>query len=367
MILGDDIIIANPLVAKTYIKVCEDFGIRIGLEKSFVSENGFGNFAGQSFIGPVNLSPISINEEVVINTPFARAEMALRMLRREFWSLLDPGWFTKLLRFMLGPTAYNAVVANRAKKVVDPLVPSTLMAVFGDPRKMQSIATSPVTSIITWIGSITSSNRMFSMPFEAAWNTLALQAPWVKECLLSISLLKARLIFKKFSTLDGRLQELSTILEQHGSSRYAPCELFPANKQYLRFVVLPYETLERNLERFRSWERKYVALLERVLLTAGSFPMDSVRAEYEFGVPLERVYEDLCTAEQELPLAIDAPLGEEVPDRELDPDQGWKSFDTLLDHLGHLIEIANMPESIIDPGYWEEILAQEGLNLSKKY
>jgi hypothetical protein len=61
-VLGDDIIIADKNVAKCYTDVCNEYGITIGFPKSFVSTDGFFQFASQNIKGDVNLSPISVKE-----------------------------------------------------------------------------------------------------------------------------------------------------------------------------------------------------------------------------------------------------------------------------------------------------------------
>lgn len=62
LVLGDDIVIANPEVAQSYKLVCEEYGITIGLPKSFVSNKGFFQFASQDMLGDTNFSPISLRE-----------------------------------------------------------------------------------------------------------------------------------------------------------------------------------------------------------------------------------------------------------------------------------------------------------------
>lgn len=62
LVLGDDIVIANELVANKYKEVCNDYGITIGLPKSFISRNGLFQFASQDIRAEINFSPISLKE-----------------------------------------------------------------------------------------------------------------------------------------------------------------------------------------------------------------------------------------------------------------------------------------------------------------
>nr|UPW42181.1 MAG: putative RNA dependent RNA polymerase [Sichuan mito-like virus 39] len=62
-ILGDDVIITNPLVAKEYLKIMESLGVQVGLAKSLISHKGVGEFAKRYLI-PSDASPISLKEVV---------------------------------------------------------------------------------------------------------------------------------------------------------------------------------------------------------------------------------------------------------------------------------------------------------------
>lgn len=100
LVLGDDVIIANKAVAEVYVRVLEDLGVKIRLNESFISEKGFGNFTGRSFLGKYDLSPISLSEEVAVRGPSARVGMALRSMHRGLWSLSDAGWLNTCYAFL---------------------------------------------------------------------------------------------------------------------------------------------------------------------------------------------------------------------------------------------------------------------------
>jgi len=82
LVLGDDITIASEPVAKAYLDVCAEFGIKVGLAKSLVSKKGLMNFASQTLLGQVNLSPISLGEELVAQSWSRRLELANRINHR---------------------------------------------------------------------------------------------------------------------------------------------------------------------------------------------------------------------------------------------------------------------------------------------
>jgi len=84
LVLGDDIVIADATVAAEYLKICEEFGIKVGLAKSLISQIGLINFANQTFIGLDNISPISLKEELKARSWSARLALAKRVLARWF-------------------------------------------------------------------------------------------------------------------------------------------------------------------------------------------------------------------------------------------------------------------------------------------
>jgi len=352
LVLGDDIIIAEKEVAESYKYVCGDLGVKIGLPKSYISRKGFGNFAAQSFLGSVNISPVSISEELVIRGPAPRVEQALRFLRRGFWSLGDASWLSDLLKLMLHKTAYEQIISKRREGHLDPLVQVAFMAVFGVPERTKvHSAEIQGFSIRSFFGGLNLSMKFFSMPFMQAWGGLMDDSVQIKEMLISALLLKAKQLMKQFLPLDARLQELTSMLQQQpvtGSITAYPSDLFLPERQYLRHIILPYETFERSLKKMLSWERKYLDLVGACLGLETPFT-DSNRAEEYIGIPLDVAYNGLLEAESELLVSLDSLLGKEVPVHEVDPDASVRSLDRLLQNFEHLSEVAQMPASALDP------------------
>jgi hypothetical protein len=81
-VLGDDLAISDPGLAEHYLHLCKEIGIPIGLPKSFTSVEGFLNFANQTLLRGVNLSALSLKEEISIANPAMRREQLSRMFRR---------------------------------------------------------------------------------------------------------------------------------------------------------------------------------------------------------------------------------------------------------------------------------------------
>jgi hypothetical protein len=84
LVLGDDIVIADAAVAAEYLKICDEFGIKVGIAKSLISQIGLINFANQTFIKTDNISPISLKEELKSRSWSARLALAKRVLARWF-------------------------------------------------------------------------------------------------------------------------------------------------------------------------------------------------------------------------------------------------------------------------------------------
>lgn len=62
-VLGDDLVIADHRVMKSYLRILKDLGVKCGLHKSILSPKGIGlEFAKTTFVDKQNVSPISLDE-----------------------------------------------------------------------------------------------------------------------------------------------------------------------------------------------------------------------------------------------------------------------------------------------------------------
>jgi hypothetical protein len=370
LVLGDDVIIGCRGVAETYKRVCQDLGVKIGLPKSYESRKGFGNFAAQSFLGDVNLSPVSISEEIVIRGPAPRTEQVLRFLRRGFWSLGDAGWFSSLLRLMLHKPAYEQIVKHRREGKMDPLAQMAFMAVFGVPERTK-VHSSEIQgfSISSFFGGLTLDMKAFSMPFKPVWSSIVGTSTNVKEMLISACLLKAKTILKRLVPLDEALQEVKMQLQQdplYGRITALPSGLLLPENQYLRHVVMPFDVFGELTEKCLAWERQYMDLIQRCLQFETDPHLTAKSAEEFLCIPLDVAYTGLLEADDTLQMSLDA-LGVERPDLERDPDSAIRSFDRLLYHYEHLCEIAKMSEDMFQSSTesWTEDLTRSDLTLTK--
>lgn len=110
LVLGDDVVIADHEVAQAYQAILASFKIKVGLSKSYISENGMFNFANQSFIGTDNISPLSFKEELGIDSMPGRLELALRAVRRGWRDVTGGNWLKQVLQLVVTPQIYSEVV-----------------------------------------------------------------------------------------------------------------------------------------------------------------------------------------------------------------------------------------------------------------
>jgi hypothetical protein len=120
LVLGDDMVVACPLVAEEYKAVCAEFGISLSLYKSFVSSRGFMNFASQSVIDGQNVSPASALEHFGIRNLVGRVSFLQTLNSKGFFGAHRVGKVSvgTLVRGLFSPTFFRcgikpAMVAGR--------------------------------------------------------------------------------------------------------------------------------------------------------------------------------------------------------------------------------------------------------------
>lgn len=102
-VLGDDIVIAGSRVAEAYQEVCAEYSIPINTKGviSFAKDTSgktLFNFANQVLWGDDNISPISLREEIKVETLASRVESLLRLYRRGILPL-SSSLFANLAKF----------------------------------------------------------------------------------------------------------------------------------------------------------------------------------------------------------------------------------------------------------------------------
>jgi hypothetical protein len=111
-ILGDDNVTANEHVANSYLSVTKDLCIPTSPAKTMIGK--VFSFASQYFLGKVNISPLSMKEEMRISLPAQRVEFALRALRRGWCSGANETYvkMSMFLRSLLRQQDYVQEIQN---------------------------------------------------------------------------------------------------------------------------------------------------------------------------------------------------------------------------------------------------------------
>jgi hypothetical protein len=122
MVLGDDIVIANRVVAEQYVAIMQALHVPLSLSKSHISDLGMFNFANQTFVKDVNVSPVSLREEINTASLPERVELTLRMARRGWMDLASRTWVTPLMKKLLGPDVWFRLLPDIQKRVVPPVI-----------------------------------------------------------------------------------------------------------------------------------------------------------------------------------------------------------------------------------------------------
>lgn len=115
-ILGDDIVLANTKVSKSYLDTLKMLGVQVGLAKSLESSLGALEFAKRFIVGPVNLSPVPLVEVVTSQRSLPAAIEMARKYRLSTTSLAGVlGFGYKTVGSMNGPVKY---LGSRARTLV---------------------------------------------------------------------------------------------------------------------------------------------------------------------------------------------------------------------------------------------------------
>jgi hypothetical protein len=122
MVLGDDIVIANKVVAERYVYLMNQLGVPLSLAKSHMSDIGMFNFANQTFVKERNVSPVSLREEINATSLPERVELSLRMARRGWMDLASRTWIIPFAKTLLGEDVWYQLQSDIRRRVVPPVI-----------------------------------------------------------------------------------------------------------------------------------------------------------------------------------------------------------------------------------------------------
>jgi hypothetical protein len=176
-VLGDDVVIADGQVAAQYLLICEKFGIPISLAKSLISPpvSGEGKkthrlfqFANQIALGPENISPLSLKEEIQANTLTARLELISKLVSRDWHRIQGIKPLSFYLR-ALNPTRW-ALGLPQLTKGKTPLFVEALLPVLLSPMS-KDVGLTGLSKFYAWYQVLTGSYNLANLLKHKFWQS----------------------------------------------------------------------------------------------------------------------------------------------------------------------------------------------------
>lgn len=130
-ILGDDNVTAGEDVAEQYTSIASGLCVPTSAAKTL--EGRLFIFASQIYLDGVNISPLSLKEELGIETYGQRLEIALRAMRRGW--LKDGCTVPRFLRLLLTQRDYATEVKKWSSGVLGKISQSALVSAFGIAKR----------------------------------------------------------------------------------------------------------------------------------------------------------------------------------------------------------------------------------------
>lgn len=285
LVLGDDVVIADERVARTYQSILASFGITVGLAKSYVSQDGMFNFANQSFVGEDNISPLSLREEVGIDSLPARAELALRAVRRGWLDLSKGNWLAPLLRQFVTPQMYREITTELKKGRCHPVVNWITAALFVPGTGRFTGQGIRAVSISTFLACLTRKVSLWNKPLVALNSEVR---DSTKDALvLSMVVKTADRLYAEFLKSREQLKEFETWLigQTSVSVEYVLKNIFETQR-------------EDALKRWADRHRRFVKTLQVSCRITG---LSVSMIEDILEMDIDTAIQHLAAAEREIP------------------------------------------------------------------
>jgi len=217
-VLGDDIVIADTKVARNYLQICQDLDIPISLAKSVISppssiegKKGWRlfQFANQIVLGPVNISPLSLKEEISSQTFSARLELVTRLVGRG-WSSPKLSFYLKALLPIHWKRAQHAMSKGHRPLFMDALLPLLLSPM------TKNIGITGLSKYYAWFQVLSGSYNFADLLNHRFWNSEKQASS--KEKFVAFLSERARDIYRDILTqqdwgnLEGETKRISDFL-----------------------------------------------------------------------------------------------------------------------------------------------------------
>jgi len=121
VVLGDDIVIFDSLVANRYLQLCKDLGVSINQNKSIVSKKPVLEFAKRTSYYGIDVSALSFKEFISNNNFFGRLSIATKLVNRKIGkSLVKTFLLTQIQSRRKKDNAYiHSIIGYLTQKVMN--------------------------------------------------------------------------------------------------------------------------------------------------------------------------------------------------------------------------------------------------------
>jgi hypothetical protein len=305
LILGDDLIIADKRVAMRYIRVAESLGIKVSIAKSYMSEEGFLNFANQSYLAQTNVSPLSFKEFIGIDSLAKRSEMVLRGVRRGWADVSSTAWVAPLVKMHITPRMWQEIQTDLSRGVTHPVVSWILSVLLVPGSAKFAEALLPKASIRCYLSAMLKKAVIWTKPLESIDSLINEWTHWTEIVVILSRAVNS--VYKEF--LDTR--------KQLGNfDQWAEMTLSPEGS-----MLFPRIIRDQAEARLAEWEREYRTELKTLQVLLGLPAIQPHMIEMGSGRTLDELTVMLAKASEALPrlpdfsaLDFDALTRETAPD-----------------------------------------------------
>lgn len=344
LVLGDDVVIADAQVAQAYVRLCNRLHIPIGLAKSHISALGMFNFANQTFVNHVNVSPVSMKEELNAKGLLARIAFIMRMSRRGWKDMESRKWFSNLLRGLTNSKIwFDAVAPLAGKRRTTPILHWIVASVLlpGTSRLgYTGLSVDPRLLISTYVRK----SRLWTTTLRDLKDTI-LSIP--EQSLLSLFTARwADSIYQQFLSNRKRLAEFKSWVTR----------IISVDIEWLFLLIFEEGRSQAN----EKWAKKFRIPVKEIQVASkipGISTIDLI--ERATGMSLDELFKLLEDAEKALPLIPDfepSTLSAILPDK---GEEGMPARDAALKRAQYrsmlqiaslLIMLEQLPHSPNNPG-----------------
>jgi hypothetical protein len=283
LVLGDDIVIADKEVAEAYSSICSTLGITIGLAKSY-TDSPLLNFANQTYLKDVNVSPLSLREELNVKGLPSRSEMALRAVRRGYVNLGTNGWVAPLIKLFVHPITWELIQLDLNRGINHPLVSWILSALLAPATNRLSVV-KPAASIKEYLATMSRKVLFWNKPLKdlASTDTSKGSSEFTRIFLLK----QAQRITRDLENIEKRLESFEGFV------------LRTASADISSILFMAYQTSARRT--LHWWRREYAAVVKLVIRGSEHNLDDYGYARFCDANSLDELIPTLYQAEHSLP------------------------------------------------------------------